>query len=191
MRIFLENEADPFISADMVEELPGFMPEKWNAQELVEKTVSAVLAHEGIKTEVEVSVTFVPEEDIRVLNRENRGKDQVTDVLSFPMLSYSETPRKVTKSAEDLSEAYTHTENLDPENQHLYLGDIVICFPRAKEQALSFGHSLRREISFLTVHSMLHLLGYDHETKDSEQIMFGVQTTIMNQLNILREGGSK
>ena len=66
------------------------------------------------------------------------------------------------------------------------LGDIYVCIPRMKEQAINYGHSEKRELSFLTVHGLLHLLGYDHQTKDEEEIMFGLQELILNGANITR-----
>ena len=111
---------------------------------LVRRCCSAVLTMEKFECAAEVSVSFVDNEQIRQLNREFRDKDAATDVLSFP-----------------LGENGVYDYN--NETGAYMLGDIVISVPRAIEQAQMYGHSLRREIGFLTVHSMLHLLGYDHE----------------------------
>ena len=111
---------------------------------LIRRCCSAVLTLEGFEGAAEVSVSFVDNEQIRELNREFRDKDSATDVLSFP-----------------LGENGVYDYN--NETEAYMLGDIVISVPRAIEQAHMYGHSLRREIGFLTVHSMLHLLGYDHE----------------------------
>ena len=107
---------------------------------LVRRCCSAVLQMEEFRDPAEVSVTFVDNEQIRELNAEYRNKDSATDVLSFP-----------------LGEDGVYDMNM--ETGAYLLGDIIISVPRAIEQAEMYGHSLRREIGFLTVHSMLHLLG--------------------------------
>jgi probable rRNA maturation factor len=115
-----------------------------------------------------VSVTFTDNEGIRELNREYRNKDSATDVLSFPMYSFTE---------DDMPDTDFSVE----------LGDIVLSLERASEQAVEFGHSYEREVAFLTVHSVLHLLGYDHEiSPEDEADMIARQKKIMNELNILR-----
>ena len=110
---------------------------------LIRRCCHASLVSEGIEADTEISVTFVDNARIRELNREFRGIDKETDVLSFPLLEKEEL------------------NTIDP-TLPLALGDIVISVEKAMEQAESFGHSIEREISFLTVHSMFHLLGYDH-----------------------------
>ncbi len=122
-------------------------------EELVKNAVLATLKYEGFESDCEVSITFTDNESIRELNREYRDIDRATDVLSFPM---------------------------DDEGDNVVLGDIVISLERAKEQAEEYGHSLEREISFLCVHSTLHLLGYDHETsEEDEKEMFMKQEEIL------------
>ena len=116
---------------------------------LIRHCCRATLANENIKSDAEVSVTFVDNEQIRALNAQYRNKDSATDVLSFP-----------------LGENGEWDTNLDSGN--IMLGDIVISVERAIEQAEMYNHSLRREIGFLTVHSMLHLLGYDHVNSEQE-----------------------
>ena len=110
---------------------------------LIRRCCHASLVSEGIEADTEISVTFVDNARIQELNREFRGIDKETDVLSFPLLEKEEL------------------KTIDP-TLPLALGDIVISVEKAMEQAESFGHSIEREISFLTVHSMFHLLGYDH-----------------------------
>ena len=135
-----------------------FLPEY---EELIKKAVEGTLAYEGIDRNCEVSVTFTDNESIRELNREYRDIDRETDVLSFPM--------------EDMDE-------LDGDGEAV-LGDVVISLEKAKEQAKEYGHSLEREISFLCVHSCLHLLGYDHETgEEDEKEMFGKQEEILKKI---------
>ena len=135
---------------------------------LVKKAVKGALKFEKFKYSAEVSVTFTDNEGIRELNREHRDKDSATDVLSFPMYNFVEGE---TPADEDTAE----------------LGDIVISLERALEQAKEFGHSLKREIAFLTVHSVLHLLGYDHEiSEEDEKDMFERQDNIMKMIKISR-----
>ena len=120
-------------------------------------------------------MTITDKNEIRALNREHRNKDSVTDVLSFPMLEFDENGN-ITDCDYDFDDDY------------VVLGDIVICAQRAMEQAEEYGHSFVREIAFLTIHSMLHLLGYDHENNtDMEQIMFKKQEEILSQMGIIRE----
>lgn len=118
---------------------------------LIRRSCHAVLELEGFDKPCEVSVSFIEKEEIRKLNLEYREKDDVTDVLSFPNSDNGEY-------------------DLNNDTGCYMLGDVVICVARAMEQAEQFGHSLRREISYLTVHSMLHLLGYDHETGGLDQV---------------------
>ncbi len=126
----------------------------------VRRAVEAALEYEGVTFSCEVSVTFVDNERIKELNSEYRNIDRETDVLSFP--------------TGDTGEGVT-------------LGDVVISLEKAKAQAEEYGHSLEREIAFLTVHSVLHLLGYDHETgEDDEKEMFRRQDEIMDKLGITR-----
>ncbi len=137
---------------------------------LVRRCCSAVLQMEGFREPAEVSVTFVGNEQIRELNAEYRNKDSATDVLSFPL-------------GEDGEYDMNH------ETGALLLGDIIISVPRAIEQAEMYGHSLRREIGFLTVHSMLHLLGYDHENEGLEAVrMREKEEQVLNKLGLKRSG---
>ena len=107
--------------------------------------------------------------------------DAVTDVLSFPMLDYE--PGEV--PAERVQRALEEQET-DPETGEVVLGDIVICLKRAMEQAEAYGHSLKREMAFLAVHSVLHLLGYDHMVKEEETVMFARQEAILEAAGLPR-----
>ncbi len=124
-----------------------------------------------------LEVLLVGEEEIRTLNREQRGVDRVTDVLSFP-------------SMEDIKGkpivADEHAEELDEEGR-LYLGSIVICEKRAREQAQEYGHSYARELNYLTVHGVLHCLGYDHETEEEKREMREKEESVMKKLGLARE----
>lgn len=116
---------------------------------LIRRAVISTLEYEGFGNDVEVSLTFTDNQGIRVLNRDFRKTDRETDVLSFPLTDYAGT-------------------ELPIDEPEVSLGDIVISLERAATQAEEFGHSFEREVAFLTVHSMLHLLGYDHVTSDEE-----------------------
>ena len=154
--------------------------------ETIENSVKAVLSHEHIDTPVEVSVSVVSKEEIHQLNRDMRQVDRETDVLSFPLLTYEESPRMKSPAAPDLAEAFLEEENIDPELHELMLGDIVLCMDVAIHQAEEYGHSLEREMAFLTVHSMLHLLGYDHMSSEEEAVMFPKQTAILDEMGLTR-----
>ena len=144
-------------------------------EEVINKSVLEVLKSEECDFDCEVSVTIVTSDEIRALNKEHRGKDSVTDVLSFPILEFDE-------------EGNIISSEFDFDDEMVVLGDIVICEERAKNQAEEYGHSFKREIAFLTVHSMLHLLGYDHEDNiNMEQIMFKKQKDILNNMKITRD----
>ncbi len=118
---------------------------------LVRRCCNAVLRMENFAYPAEISVTFVNNQQIQELNQQYRGKDMPTDVLSFPM-----------------GENGNYDENHDTGAK--ILGDIVISLEKAVEQANRFGHSLEREVGYLTAHSMLHLLGYDHEKGGLEKV---------------------
>ena len=129
----------------------------------VRTAVSATLKHEEFFRDAEVSVTFTDDAYIRTLNAEYRKKDAATDVLSFPIY--------------EKGEPYTTPDT------PVLLGDIVISLERAKEQGEKIGNTLEEEVSFLTVHSTLHLLGYDHETsQEDEDEMFGIQKKIVEEI---------
>jgi probable rRNA maturation factor len=141
---------------------------------LIEACVNAVCEYEECDFDAEVSVTLVDCDEIRALNKEHRGKDAVTDVLSFPILEFDD-------------EGNIIDSDFDFDDELVVLGDIVICAKRAAEQAEEYGHSFEREIAFLTVHSMLHLLGYDHEgSENQEQEMFRRQREILDKMGITR-----
>ena len=119
---------------------------------LVRAAVLATLSYENYTQKCEVSVTFTDNEGIRAVNREYRGIDKETDVLSFPLTDY---------------EGGDEPPMDEPE---ISLGDIIISLEKAEAQAKEFGHSFEREAAFLCVHSMLHLLGYDHEKSEADDV---------------------
>ena len=133
------------------------------ARALVKRAITAALAYEQFEGEAEVSVTFVDNEAIRELNRDYRGKDMPTDVLSFPLY----------EDEEDFDDGFVYPPDMDGDDEEdeeapTAIGDIVISVERAKAQAEEYGHSFERELAFLAVHSTLHLLGYDHERSEEE-----------------------
>lgn len=148
-------------------------------REFVKTTAEKAIDLLSLPRPVDVSISIVTAEEIRELNAEQREIDKVTDVLSFPML-YFENPKEEAAFAEEEITA------LNPETGNLFLGDIILCFDKAREQAEEYGHSLERELAFLTIHSLLHLVGYDHMTAEEETQMFDYQTEILNLLNIRR-----
>lgn len=129
----------------------------------LKKVIKRTLKHENI-TNAYFSIIFVDESEIQKINKEYRGIDKITDVISFAL----EDNESLVKS--DIR----------------VLGDIYICIPRALEQAKNYGHSIKRELSFLTVHGLLHLLGYDHMVKEDEEKMFALQELILNEEGITR-----
>ncbi|MBE7074000.1 MAG: rRNA maturation RNase YbeY [Clostridiales bacterium] len=124
---------------------------------------------------LEATISFVDSATIRSYNKEYRQVDKETDVLSFPMLNINYS-QKVSDFVE---------ETLP--NGALYLGDIVICKKVAKRQAKEYCHSLKREISFLALHGLLHLLGYDHIEKEDEVVMMEKSDEVLSSLGIKRE----
>lgn len=153
---------------------PGFSPE-----DIASRVGTGVLDEENCPYEAEVSLTLTDDEEIKNLNRETRGIDRATDVLSFPMTEYSEPG-----NFEELENA--GWDSFDPVNGRLVLGDIVISVPHVMRQAEEYGHSVMREYAFLIAHSMLHLMGYDHMTEAEENVMFSKQEKILQKLGITR-----
>lgn len=119
----------------------------------------------------------VGEEEIRKLNREQRGVDRVTDVLSFPSMDDVRGKKLL---------AEEHGDELDEEGR-LFLGSVVVCKTRAEEQADEYGHSFQRELFYLAVHGTLHCLGYDHETEEDKREMRKKEEEILGKMNLSRE----
>ncbi len=150
-----------------------FMDETETLEKQDMEFVQQLLEHAAKKeqlTDSEVSVTFVTNEMIRDINREYRGKDQPTDVISFAMEELGEGETAIIGSTEPRM-----------------LGDIIISLDRTKEQAADYGHSFKRELGFLAVHGFLHLLGYDHMNEKDEKEMFSRQEEILLSLGITRD----
>lgn len=139
-------------------------------EDAIRRAAAEALRYEEFDEDCEISVSIVDNEEIREINRQFRSIDRATDVLSFPMLTFAEG-----------EEAEVN------ENDEIVLGDIIISLERAKEQAEEYRHSLKREIAFLTAHSMLHLLGYDHMEPEEEAEMFRRQKEILLQAGFPRK----
>lgn len=144
------------------------LPVTYKLKMLTRRAVEAVIEYEQYNNACEVSITYTDNQQIQALNMQYRGVDRPTDVLSFPMMDFS-------------------GESVEPvaDEPVVSLGDIVISLEKAAEQANEYGHSFEREVAFLTVHSMLHLLGYDHETgEDDERDMRARQRAVMEVLGL-------
>lgn len=125
---------------------------------LLEGAACEVMLHEHVDSEAEVTILLTGDEHIQELNRKFREIDEPTDVLSFP------------------------ADFVDPDNEKSYLGDIIISLPRTRAQAAAGGHPIEDELKLLTVHGMLHLLGYDHTGEEDKQQMWAAQREILDQL---------
>lgn len=129
----------------------------------LEEVIKTVLETEGLSLDYEVSITFVDKDEIHKLNREYRNVDRPTDVLSFPM-----------------------DDDFYIEGVDTMLGDIVVCMDVARDQASDLGHTLKREIMYLTAHSALHLLGYDHMEDDEKAEMRAREKEVMRKLGVFK-----
>ena len=129
----------------------------------LDSVINKTLEHENAKDAI-LDIVFVDDKEIQEINRKYRGIDKVTDVISFAL-----------------------EDNQDFNSPLRVLGTIYVCIPKMKEQALAYGHSEKRELSFLVCHGLLHLLGYDHtKSKEDEQVMFALQDEILDSLGIVR-----
>ena len=146
-------------------------------RKITTKAVEACIEAEKCPYEAEVSVTIVDGPAIRELNRDYRGIDKETDVLSFPMLEFP--------APDDCDEACTE-DSFNPETGELVLGDIVLNAARVRSQAEEYGHTRTRELAFLTVHSMLHLFGYDHMEDEEREVMEARQRIILEGMGCRR-----
>ncbi|NUI58582.1 rRNA maturation RNase YbeY [Bacillus amyloliquefaciens] len=140
-----------------------------DALQEVEKLLQFAAEKEGVQDQAEVSVTIVTNEEIREINRDYRGKDTPTDVISFALEEEGEDEVEIVGA------------DMPP-----VLGDIIISADRTKEQAEEYGHSFMRELGFLAVHGFLHLLGYDHMTKEEEVEMFSKQKDLLDEYGLTR-----
>ena len=141
--------------------------------EIINKLFSATLDYFGILDTLEVDFTFVSEEEIREINNRTRGYDSVTDVLSFPNVEVS-----LPLNIED------YPLDINPETNKLLLGEILICLPIILNNAKEYGNSNNGEIAYMTVHGMLHLLGFDHIDEREKKIMRVLEEEILNSIGL-------
>lgn len=172
------------------------------SEELVEKLrLLLKLAGEAEKvSDGEVALTFVDDKEIQRLNKEYRGLDKPTDVLSFAMQEMGEDEIEILFGDEDEddledsrildADEQVEEDDLDEDNEEEEyeepLGDIIISVQRAIEQSEDYGHSVERELGFLFVHGFLHLIGYDHQSEEEEKVMFAKQEHILQQAGLFR-----
>jgi probable rRNA maturation factor len=135
----------------------------------IEELIQFAANFEEVPIGAELSVTFVDNVRIQEINRQYRNKDQPTDVISFAMEEMGEG--EIIIIGEEIPK---------------HLGDIIISLPKAKEQAIEYGHSFMRELGFLAVHGFLHLLGYDHMNEEDENRMFSRQNQILTEYGLNR-----
>lgn len=152
----------------------------FSVEEIVDRVMETVLDEEHCPYEATVNVLLTNDEGIRELNRQFRGIDRATDVLSFPNVEYGK-PAQFEPLEKEQADCF------DPDSGELILGDIIISVNRVKEQAESYGHSQLREFAFLVAHSMLHLCGYDHIEETEAVCMEEKQRKVMEQLKITRD----
>ncbi len=165
MKLFLDNDTDVIMDFDY----------EMTARLVIE----AVLNEEKCPYDVEVNLLLTDDLGIRQFNKDMRGIDKATDVLSFPNLEFDKEGEYILPESE--------SDYLDPETGLVILGDIVISLDRVQSQAMEYGHSTLREYAFLIAHSMLHLSGYDHMTEDEALIMENKQEAVLTGLGIIRQ----
>jgi len=165
------------------------MPIDFEAQVPISEALQAVMVNAAeaalsgpvcVHGQLELSLLVTDDVEMARVNHMMRGVEQPTDVLSFPMLEYQVPWTGDITPATD--------EDINPETGYVFLGDIIVSLPRAEMQAREYGHSIERELAFLTVHGTLHLLGYDHENPMDQEIMEMRQNEVMKAIGIEREG---
>lgn len=166
MTFCVENEIDAVLPFDV--------------EKTVKMVIEAALDAEKCPYEVEINVLLTDNNGIQEFNREYRGIDRETDVLSFPNVDYNEPANYENVELEQ-------ADYFNPDTEELMLGDIILSVDRAYEQAEQYGHSVLREFSFLVAHSMLHLLGYDHMVPEEASVMEEKQEAILTNLGITRD----
>lgn len=141
-------------------------------ENLLREVVSCVFKQENFQIDSEINFLLVDNDKIRELNREYRGKDKPTDVLSFPIVGTEDGRFKPEPADYDIEQGV------------LMLGDVVISLEMARKQAEEFGHSFKREVAFLAAHGVLHLLGYNHEKEEEETALIEKQEAILEKLGL-------
>ncbi len=153
--------------------------EKYNEsmEELITNVIKHSLKHEDFVLDYEISVSLVDNEEIKEINNEFRSINKATDVLSFPMIEYNGSVYS--------SDFKFNPIDITPDGE-VPLGDIVLSLERAREQSIEYNHSFEREVAFLTCHSVLHLLGHDHEKEEERKIMRQKEESILSSLDYIR-----
>ena len=167
----LKNKNVIIDSADIEQLIEQGYDEK-SILEYMQNAVLMLFSNEKIEIDddksIEISLSFVSLEEIRTLNREYRSNDKETDVLSFPQFENVEEIRS------ELEKEYTD----------IFLGDVVISLDKVKEQSVEFQHSMNRELVYLFIHSILHLMGYDHMEEDEKKVMRQKEKDVINELMV-------
>ena len=145
---------------------------------LIKKSLDEVLTYEGCNKDIEVSISFVTDAEIKKLNKNYRGKNKSTDVLSFPMIDYNKG-----MFFKDLLD-YEITEQKEEGGGLINLGDIVVSLDTIERQAKDFNNTFEKELCLMVIHSMLHLMGYDHMVKNEEKVMFAKQEEILSKVKV-------
>ncbi|MBR1585545.1 MAG: cytidine deaminase [Clostridia bacterium] len=159
-------------------EISWDVPAVPGAEDMLQKIAAVCVEAEGISLPVYAQVRVTGDEEIRQINREYRATDRATDVLSFP--STNVTPRRTLGQCEKKLLAERDETGL------CFLGDIILSLPRAREQAAEYGHSLQRELGYLTAHALFHLMGYDHMTDQDKERMRAMEEKALNRAGIGR-----
>lgn len=166
MTFYVENETEEVFNFDV--------------EEIVRLVAEMVLETEDCPYETQINVLLTDNEGIHGFNKEYRGIDRETDVLSFPNLDFE-------KPGEFVIEEEREADYFDPDTGELILGDIIISVDKVAEQAECYGHSCKREFAFLVAHSLLHLCGYDHMEENEAKVMEKKQENVLTALGITRE----
>ena len=164
MTLYLEQETEADLDFDI--------------EKTAKEVIEAALSYEHCPYEAQVSLTLTDNASIQEINRDFRGIDAPTDVLSFPMADFG-TPADF-DSLDEMDDVF------DPDSGEFMMGDIMISLDKVNEQAENYGHSKKREFSFLIAHSMLHLMGYDHMEEAERLLMEEKQEAILASLHITR-----
>ncbi len=161
-----------------IENIQGKIQVTDDIRRIIKACIDKVLDMEAFDLRAMVSVTLTDNPGIRQVNFDFRGIDSTTDVLSFPMLDL--------QPGDEVLEIDDFLDDADPDTGAVILGDILISLEKAREQAKEYGHSFDRELGFLVVHGMLHLLGYDHMTEQDRGIMRTREEAVLEALNLMR-----
>jgi probable rRNA maturation factor len=145
-------------------------------ENVIKNAIKTALTNEGLKVKTEISMILIDDNEIKQINKEFRGIDKATDVLSFPAFD----------DQEDFNLLINDCSAVDMNSEALVLGDIAISLETANRQSIEYGHSFYREAAYLTVHSILHLLGYDHMEEDEKKVMRDREEIIMNKVGLTR-----